>query len=97
MTIRSFPEVNKFFTAGEERETDSTAGDSEVRRGLGVGRLAQLWKFFAISAPPREIWTHASGMMPFAFFSHEGSKTRRFRDWTYPLYRTALLGLAALI
>jgi hypothetical protein len=43
-----------------------------------------------ISAPPRDMCTHASGMMSFTFFSHEGSKTRRFRHWTYPLYRTAL-------
>ena len=46
---------------------------------MGVGRLARLGNLFAISAPLREILDHASGMMPFAFFSHEGSKTRRFR------------------
>ena len=34
-----------------------------------------------ISAPPRDMCTHASGMMSFTFFSHEGSKTRRFRHW----------------
>ena len=43
------PAVNNFFTAKV----------TKVRRGLGVGRLARLWKFFAISAPPREIMNHA--------------------------------------
>jgi hypothetical protein len=38
-----------------------------VRRGLGGVRLARFWKFFALSAPPRETWAHASGMMSFAF------------------------------
>ena len=47
------PAVNNFFTAEV----------MEVRRGFGVGRLARLWKLFAISAPPREISFHACGMM----------------------------------
>ena len=58
-----------------------TAGTQRCAEVMGVGRLARLWKFFALSAPLREMWTHASGMMSFAFFSHEGSKTRRFRHW----------------
>ena len=47
------PAVNNFFTAEE----------TEVRRDLGVGRLARFGNFSAISAPPREVWTHACGMM----------------------------------
>jgi hypothetical protein len=54
--------------------------------GFGVGRLARLWTFFAISALPREIWTHACGVMSFAFFL-----TRRIEDRKIPA-----LGLTAL-
>ena len=45
-----------------------TAEDAKVRRGLGVGRLARLWRFSAISAPSREILNHACGMMSLPFF-----------------------------
>ena len=64
---------------------------------MGVGRLARLWKFFAISAPPREILNHACGVVSFAFFSHEGSKIRRFRPGVRFLYRTVPVHPAAMI
>ena len=37
-------------TAGKERETGLTAEVTEVRGGLGVGRLARLWKFSDLRA-----------------------------------------------
>jgi hypothetical protein len=48
-----------FFSPQGKRETGFTAEVTEVRGGLGCGRLARLWNFFAISEPPREILNHA--------------------------------------
>ena len=58
---------------------------------MGVGPLARFWNLFAISATPREMWTHASGVMPIAFFSHEAGKAQRHRHMISPFYPTVLV------